>query len=103
MALAAFRTSEQQNDLTNIAKEHMKHDLEPSDRDVLVKATRRVTTATTVGSLVGLGLGLYAAIRLRKVRMEMFAAFRAAEKPAFVVFPNGRQGKTQTYLIKLPK
>jgi hypothetical protein len=96
MALAFFRTSEQQDDLANIAKEHMKHDLEPGDRDTLIKATRRVTTSTTVGSLVGLGLGLYAAIRLRKVRTEMFNAFRAGEKPAYVVFANGRQGKAQT-------
>ncbi|KAI0392550.1 hypothetical protein F5Y17DRAFT_436093 [Xylariaceae sp. FL0594] len=91
MALAAFRTSDQYNDLTNIANEHMKHDLEPSDRETLLRATRRATTAATVGSLVGLGLGLYSAIRLRKVRTEMFAAFRASEKPSYVVFPNGRQ------------
>ncbi|KAI1809756.1 hypothetical protein GGS20DRAFT_590291 [Poronia punctata] len=91
MSLAAFRSSEQHNDLANLAKEHMKHDLDASDRDALVRATRKATTYTTVGSLIGVGLGLYAAIRLRKVRSEMFAAFRAKEKPSFVVFPNGRQ------------
>jgi L-asparaginase/Glu-tRNA(Gln) amidotransferase subunit D len=93
MSLAAFRKTEPHDDLAKLANEHMKHDLEPSDRDALLKATTRVTTSTTVGTLVGLGLGLYAAIKLRKIRTEMFAAFRAAEKPSYVVFANGRQGK----------
>ncbi|KAI1425579.1 hypothetical protein F5Y12DRAFT_361867 [Xylaria sp. FL1777] len=90
--LAAFRKSEQHDELTRLANEHINTDLEPSDRDVLIKATTRVATATTLGSLVGLGLGLYASIRLRKVRTDMFAAFRAAEKPTSVIFANGRQG-----------
>ncbi|KAI0856340.1 hypothetical protein F4860DRAFT_518962 [Xylaria cubensis] len=91
MSLAAFRKFEQHEELKRLANQHFQSDLEPSDRNALRKATTRIATSTTVGSLVGLGLGLYAAIRLRKVRTEMFAAFRAAEKPSFVVFPNGRQ------------
>lgn len=93
MSLAAFRKSEPHDDLAQLAKEHMKHDLEPSDRDALIKATTRVTTSVTVGTLVGLGLGVYTAIRLRQVRANMFSAFRTKEKPQFVVFANGRQGE----------
>ncbi len=93
MSLAVFRKSEQQDELTKLASEHIRSDLEPSDRTALRKATARVATATTVGSLVGLGLGVYASIRLRKVRTDVFAAFRAAEKPSSVLFANGRQGK----------
>ncbi|KAI0910199.1 hypothetical protein F4824DRAFT_448638 [Ustulina deusta] len=91
MSLAVFRKSEQQDELTKLASEHIRSDLEPSDRTALRKATARVATATTVGSLVGLGLGVYASIRLRKVRTDVFAAFRAAEKPSSVLFANGRQ------------
>jgi len=72
----------------------MKHDLEPSDRDALVKASKRVVLPSTVGTLIGLGLGVYAAVRLRKVRANMFNAFRASEKPTHVVFANGRQGQS---------
>ncbi|TGJ86808.1 hypothetical protein E0Z10_g1991 [Xylaria hypoxylon] len=91
MPLAAFRWSEHHDELTRLASEHLQSDLEPSDRDALLKATTRVATATTVGSLIGLGLGLYASIRLRRVRTDMFAAFRTAEKPSSVVFANGKQ------------
>ncbi|KAF2965434.1 hypothetical protein GQX73_g8107 [Xylaria multiplex] len=91
MPLAAFRKSEEHDELTRLANEHLQSDLEPSDRHALVKATTRVATATTVGSLVGLGLGLYASIRVRSVRTGIFAAFRAAERPSSAVFANGRQ------------
>lgn len=72
----------------------MKHDLEPSDREVLQKAAGKVTVPATIGTLVGLGLGIYAAFRLRKARLSMFNAFRATEKPTHVVFAGGRQGMT---------
>ncbi|KAI1293320.1 hypothetical protein F5Y03DRAFT_331592 [Xylaria venustula] len=91
MSLAAFRKSPHHDELTKLANEHIQSDLKPSDREALIKATKRVATATTVGSLIGLGLGLYASIRLRKVRTDMFAAFRATEKPTSVIFANGRQ------------
>lgn len=96
MPLAAFQKSEQHDELTRLANQHIQSDLEPSDRDALRKATKRVATSTVVGSLVGLGLGLYASIRLRRVRTEMFAAFRASEKPSSVLFANGREGKQYT-------
>ncbi|KAJ2984802.1 hypothetical protein NUW58_g5870 [Xylaria curta] len=91
MPLAAFRKSEQQEELKKLANKHIESDLEPSDREAIRKATMSVANATTVGSLIGVGLGLYAAIRLRRMRTEMFMAFRAAEKPSFVIFPDGRQ------------
>lgn len=44
-----------------------------------------------VGSLVGIGLGTFLAIRLRANRNKIFQAFKASEKPTHVVFASGRQ------------
>lgn len=92
MPFALFRKSPQHEELGKLADEHIQHDLEPSDRDALVKAATSITMPTAIGTLVGLGLGVYAALRLRRVRADMFQAFRATEKPTHVVFANGRQG-----------
>jgi len=45
-----------------------------------------------IASLAGLGLGIYAAFRLRAMRMAYFNAFRAMEKPVEVRFADGRAG-----------
>ncbi len=92
MSFAIFRKSPQHEELGKLAEEHIKHDLEPSDRDALVKAASSIATPTTLGTLLGLGLGVYAAFRLRKMRFDMFNAFRATEKPTHVLFANGRKG-----------
>ncbi|KAH9907812.1 hypothetical protein F4778DRAFT_448199 [Xylariomycetidae sp. FL2044] len=91
MSFAALRRSEAHDELGRLAEEHMKHDLPPQDRDALVKASKRITVPAALGSLIGLGLGCYAAFRLRKVRAQMFDAFRAKEKPTHVIFANGKQ------------
>lgn len=93
MSLAALRKSDPHDDLGKLAEEHLKHDLTQEDRDALVKASTRVSGRAIVGTLVGLGLGIYAAFRLRRVRADMFSAFRAAEKPTHVIFADGRKGK----------
>ncbi|KAI1850927.1 hypothetical protein JX265_007252 [Neoarthrinium moseri] len=90
MSFAALRKSPEHEDLAKLAEEHMQHDLDESDREVLKKAAGKVSLPATIGTLVGLGLGVYAAFRLRKVRMDMFRAFRASEKPTQVVFAGGR-------------
>ena len=68
------------------------HSLQDSDRDKLQSAANTVSTHTTVGSLVGLGLGLFLAYRVRSNRLAMFQAFKTAEKPVEVRFANGRTG-----------
>jgi hypothetical protein len=45
-----------------------------------------------IASLAGLGLGVYFAARLRKMRLAYFNAFRAMEKPVEVRFADGRTG-----------
>ncbi|KAL7624631.1 hypothetical protein AAE478_006200 [Parahypoxylon ruwenzoriense] len=91
MSLAIFRRPEQYTDLGKLAEEHKQHDLTQDDRNALVKASTRLTTPTVIGTLAGLGLGIYAAFRLRQVRVDMFNAFRAAEKPTHVIFADGRK------------
>ena len=92
MPFAIFRKYPQHDELGKLAEEHMNHDLEQSDRDAIVKAVGSISMPTTLGTLLGLGLGVYAAFRLRRVRADMFNAFRATEKPTHVLFSNGRQG-----------
>ncbi|KAJ9623161.1 hypothetical protein H2203_006097 [Taxawa tesnikishii (nom. ined.)] len=90
-SLAMFRKS-MGTELGNLAEEHYKHDLQQSDRDTLKSAASKISTHATIGSLVGLGLGLYAAYKLRANRTAMFNAFKASEKPTHVQFANGRTG-----------
>ena len=80
------------DDITKLAEEHFKHDLRDSDRDTLISAGSKIGTHATIGSFIGLGLGLFLSFRLRSRRTQMFNAFRAAEKPTHVRFANGREG-----------
>jgi len=80
------------DDLSKLADQHMQHDLQSEDRDALKSAASTVSMWTTVGSAIGIGLGLYAAIRLRSSRKAFFAAIRAQERPTKVVFADGRTG-----------
>lgn len=88
-ALLRHRRSDE---LAKLADQHMQHNLNAEDRDALKSAASTVSRWATVGSAVGLGLGLYAAIRLRSTRKAFFAAIRAQERPTKVVFGDGRTG-----------
>ncbi|KAK6579874.1 hypothetical protein PZA11_007582 [Diplocarpon coronariae] len=94
MSLESLAISRQNasTELAQLAEEHMKHDLRQSDRDALNNAAQKFGTFTTVGSLVGLGLGVALAFRVRRSRAEFFKAFRAIEKPTHVQFAGGRTG-----------
>ncbi|KAK3074680.1 hypothetical protein LTR53_002687 [Teratosphaeriaceae sp. CCFEE 6253] len=89
-SLAMFRKS-MGPDLAKLAEEHLKHDLQQSDRDALKMAASTVSTHVTLGSLFGVGLGLFLAYRLRTTRTAMFNAFKASEKPTSVRFASGRE------------
>ncbi|KAL4791325.1 hypothetical protein BDV19DRAFT_370623 [Aspergillus venezuelensis] len=78
------------DELSQLADYHIQHDLSSDDRDALKKATKTVSVWTTVGSAIGIGLGLYTAFRLRSSRKAFFDVFRAAEKPVKVLFADGR-------------
>ena len=90
-SIAAFRKSKS-DELSKLAEEHMQHDLRQSDRDALRNAASKFSTHATIGSLVGLGLGIFLAYRVRSARTTMFNAFRAREKPVKVQFADGRTG-----------
>jgi hypothetical protein len=79
-------------ELAQLAENHIQHDLRESDREALNSAAKKLSTYTTVGSLVGLGLGAVLAFRVRSVRAQAFKAIRAVEKPTHVRFADGREG-----------
>ncbi|CAI6338238.1 unnamed protein product [Periconia digitata] len=87
--LAAFRDG-RSGQLRKLAEEHLQHDLNQSDRDILRSAGGKVSTHAKVGSLLGLGLGVWCAFRLRSMRLAYFNAFRAMEKPVELKFADGR-------------
>lgn len=68
-----------------------RHSLRQSDRDALRKGASTVGTHATIGSAIGVTLGVYLAFRLRRSRAAMFTAFRAREQPTAVKFAGGRE------------
>ncbi|KGO71479.1 hypothetical protein PITC_051070 [Penicillium italicum] len=78
------------DELAKLADEHLQHDLQSADRDKLNAAASSISLWTTVGSAVGVSLGLLAAIRLRSTRKAFFSAIRAQERPTKVIFEDGR-------------
>lgn len=80
------------DDLSKFAEEHLQHDLHAEDREKLKAAATRVSLWTTIGSALGISVGLYTAFRLRSSRRAFFTAVRAQEKPTKVVFADGRTG-----------
>lgn len=97
----AFLRKNAGDDISKLAEEHFKHDLQDSDRDTLKVAENKIGTHATVGTIVGLGLGLFLAVRLRSNKTKMFNAFRAVDKPTHVKFADGREG-TYDYIPTLP-
>ncbi|EWG51746.1 hypothetical protein FVEG_10636 [Fusarium verticillioides 7600] len=87
--LAAFRSGSS-DELRDLAEQHFQHDLNDDDREILRRAGSKVSTHAKIGSLLGIGLGVLAAFRLRKMRLTYFNAFRAMEKPVEVRFADGR-------------
>lgn len=65
--------------------------LQENDKQTLMRAAGKVQTHALVGSLIGIGLGGFLAIRLRANRNKIFQAFKASERPTHVVFASGRQ------------
>ncbi len=89
---AAFRSSPNEK-LARIANEHLQNDLQPEDRQKLKSAAAKVSTGATIGSLVGLSIGIALAWKIRANRVALFQAFRTAEKPTQIVFASGRTGE----------
>jgi hypothetical protein len=99
-SLALFR-SNRSKDLHKLAEEHLEHDLQSKDREILRRAGRKMSTHVGLGSLVGIGLGLYGAYKLRNMRLAYFNAFKAMEKPIELRFADGRIEKIPDLTTKL--
>jgi len=98
-SLALLRKNAGQ-EISALAEEHIKHDLQDSDRDLLNSAASKFGTHVKIGSLLGLSLGALLAFRLRRTRLQMFRAFRAQEKPTHVRFADGREGKFSGRVVR---
>jgi L-asparaginase/Glu-tRNA(Gln) amidotransferase subunit D len=92
LSFLAISRKNASKELAQLAEDHINHDLQQSDRDALNTAANKFSTYTSVGSLVGLGLGIALGLRVRRIRADYFKAFRAMEKPTHVQFANGRTG-----------
>ncbi|KAK3328661.1 hypothetical protein B0T19DRAFT_462310 [Cercophora scortea] len=79
------------DDLARIGEEHMQSDLNVHDRERLKRAAAKVSTHATIGSLLGLGLGIATAWRIRNNRLALYNAFRVVSRPTELVFANGRR------------
>lgn len=88
---AAFRSTPD-TDLAKISEQHLKEDLPPEDRSRLRRAASSVSTHASVGSLLGLGLGLALAYRIHNNRVGLYNTFKVMSKPTEVIYANGRRG-----------
>lgn len=90
---APFRNNPNE-DLAKLGEEHMQKDLKEEDRELLKRASSKVRTHATVGSILGLGLGIALAYRIRSNRAAVYNALKVASRPTEVVFSNGARGKS---------
>lgn len=97
-SLAAFRNNAG-SELADLAEQHLQHDLTESDRNTLTSAASKFSTHATIGSVIGLGLGIFMATRVRGARKAYFQAFRATERPTHVQFAGGRTGLLALLLV----
>jgi hypothetical protein len=111
MSFAIFRQVGAE-DLNKLAEQHVQHEYLPhfnpassqqltilnslteEDRVILKSATTKLSTYTTIGSILGMGLTTALAFRIRQNRMKMFEAFKTAKKPTHVKFADGREGES---------
>ena len=66
--------------------------LTQDDRKTLERAASKLSTHITIGSLIGLGIGVALAWQIRTNRVKLFNAFKAMQKPTHVKFADGREG-----------
>jgi hypothetical protein len=93
-SLAAFR-KHHGDALGQLAEAHWNKDLQQSDRDTLRAASARFHRHALIGSVLGIGLGVLLASRVRGARVRMFNAFKAQDKPTAVQFADGRTGASK--------
>ena len=72
----------------------MWHSLNQRDRENLEVAANKLSRHVIIGSIVGLGLGVAMAWKIRSDRIKLFNAFRAMQKPTHVRFADGREGSS---------
>lgn len=75
-----------------LARRHYEHDLTTSDKELLERAGSKVGLYTTIGASLGLGLGVFLSLRVRRAGMQFYNAAKKAERPVAVQFKDGHTG-----------
>ena len=83
------------DEMVLLIKNHLQHDLTDSDRDALQSAVKKFRTRCAVSSILGAGLGVIIAFRLRRSKMLRFTTFQSQERPMHVRFADGRTGESE--------
>ncbi|KAL7009456.1 hypothetical protein EMMF5_001087 [Cystobasidiomycetes sp. EMM_F5] len=84
-----------------LAQRHLQHDLTTSDRQVLESAAKKFGLYSTIGASVGLGLGLFLSLRIRRAGQVFYNAAKKAEKPTAIQFADGHTGEPNQILSGL--
>ena len=74
------------------------HSLSDLDRAKVRSAGKTVMNYTQIAALIGLVVGWAFARRSHKSALKVANAFKPAEQPIAVVFPDGRAGKYGTFV-----
>lgn len=84
-------------EFVELARRHYENDLTTTDRELLEKAGNRVGLYTTIGASVGLGLGVFLSLRVRRAGIKFYNQAKKIERPVAIQFKDGHTGEHSLY------
>jgi len=84
------RASGPQKEYAKLAEVHLEHDLTQQDRELLEKAAGKISFHVTAGSIIGLGLGVALAFRMRSSAIKFINVLQKTERPTHIQYADGR-------------
>ncbi|PYH88048.1 hypothetical protein BO71DRAFT_339714 [Aspergillus ellipticus CBS 707.79] len=77
------------SELVRLADDPLQRTLRLQDRDALRDAARSILAGNVAGTLIGSGLGVWSAFRLRRARRAFARVFRVHDRPSHLFFRSG--------------